>query len=91
MHRSKCLLNGQYSVNQNIRFKTPAIGSVLHNFRKIYIVIKEITNCMRHLSEIMKNTKSSISKINSTYVDNADDFKIFVLMYNLLQYSDGFY
>ena len=61
MDRSKCLLNRQYSVNKNITF---VLGLVLRNYSKIYIVVKETADCMRHLSEIIKSTKSFPLRIN---------------------------
>ena len=42
---------------------------------------------------IFKNNapfRSCISKINNTFVDNAEGFGIVVLMYNLLEYSDNY-
>ena len=34
--------------------------------------------------------KSCTSKINNTFIDNAEDLDIVILMYNLLEYSDNF-
>ena len=34
--------------------------------------------------------RSCISKINDTFVENAEDLDIFMLMYNLLEYSDHY-
>ena len=34
--------------------------------------------------------RSCISKINSTLIDNAEDFDIVMLMYNLLEYSQNY-
>ena len=34
--------------------------------------------------------RSSISKINNTFTDNAEDLNIFIPMYNLLEYSDNY-
>ena len=34
--------------------------------------------------------RSCISKINKTFLENAEDLDIFMLMYNLLEYSDHY-
>ena len=34
--------------------------------------------------------KSCISKINNTFIGNAEDLDILMLMYNLLEYSDNY-
>ena len=34
--------------------------------------------------------RSCISKINSTFIDNAEDLDIVMPMYNLLEYSDNY-
>ena len=34
--------------------------------------------------------KSCISKINNTFIDNAEDLDIAMSMYNLLEYSDNY-
>ena len=34
--------------------------------------------------------RSCISKINNTFIDNAGDLDIVMLMYNLLEYSDNY-
>ena len=34
------LLNGQYSANKNIRFKTPMLRLVLGDYSDVYIVVK---------------------------------------------------
>ena len=34
--------------------------------------------------------RSCISKINNTFIDNTEDFDIFMPMYNLLEYSDNY-
>ena len=42
---------------------------------------------------IFKNNvpfRSCISKINNTFIDNAEDLYIIMLMYNLLEYSDNY-
>ena len=36
------LSHGQYSVNKNVRFKTPMLRSDLCNYTDAYIVVKEI-------------------------------------------------
>ena len=42
---------------------------------------------------VLKNKasfKSCISKINNTFLDNAEDLNIFISTYNLLEYSDNY-
>ena len=34
---------------------------------------------------------SCISKINNTFTDNAEDFGVVMLMYNLVEYSENYY
>ena len=47
----------------------------------------------RNKKLIFKNNapfRSWISKINNTFIDNAEDSDIFMPMYNLLEYSDNY-
>ena len=50
-------------------------------------------NKKRNKRLIFKNNvpfRSCISKINNTFIDNAEDLYIIMLMYNLLEYSDNY-
>ena len=94
------LSNGQYSDNQNIRFKTSMLGSNLYDYSDAYIVVKgrisvKGTNNAntRNKKLTFKNNaqfRSCISKINNTFSDIAEDFDIAMEMYNLLEYSDNY-
>ena len=35
--------------------------------------------------------RSYISKINNTFIDNAEDLDLVMLMHNLLEYSDNYF
>ena len=48
---------------------------------------------MRNKTLTFKNTapfRSCISKINNTFIDNAEDLDIVMPIYNLLEYSDKY-
>ena len=92
--------NGQYSVNKNIRFKTLMLRSDLCDYGNAYIVVKwrvtvegDSDDKTRNEKLIFKNNplfRWSISKINKTYIDNAEDLDIVMPMYNLLEYSGNY-
>ena len=44
----------------------------------------------KNLSFEINPFRSCISKINNTFIDNAEDFDIAMPMYNLLEYSDNY-
>ena len=94
----------QYSISKNIRFKTSMLRSDLCDYSDTYIVVKGTVN---HLAAAVNedykagqdiafknNTpfRSSISIINSTLIDNAEDLIIAMSMleYNLLENSQNF-
>ena len=89
--------SGRYSVNKNKRFKIPTLRSDLCDYGDKYILIKgTITvegNNAKNREDIkltFQNNalfKSCISKINNTFIGNAEDLDILMLMYNLLEYS----
>ena len=93
--------SGQYSVNENIRFKTSMLISDLCAYSDAYIVIKgRITvegdndDKTRNKELVFKNNapfRSCISKINNTFIDNAEDLAIVMSMYILLEYSDNYF
>ena len=96
----KDLSGCQYSVNKNIRFKTPMLRSGLCDYSDAYIVVKETitvegnsTNNLEDKKVTFKNNspfRSWISKINNTFAGNAEDLDIVMPMYNLLEYSDNY-
>ena len=91
--------DGQYSVNKNIRFKTPMLRSDLCDYNVAYIVAKgriSVTDSnnanRRNKKLIFQNSapfRSCITKINITFIDNAEIIDIVVPTYNLLEYSDN--
>ena len=94
------LSSGQYSDNKNIRFKTSMLRSNLCDYRDAYIVVKGRISLRGNNNANTRNTKlsfknnipfrSCISKINNTFIDNAEDLDIVMKMYNLLEYSDNY-
>ena len=94
------LLHAQYSVNKNIRFKTPMLRSDMWDHSDAYIIVKGITiakgtnNVNRRNKKLtFKNNAtfmSRISKINNTFIDKAEDPDAVMPMYNLLKYIDNY-
>ena len=94
------LSGGQYYVNKNIKFQTPMLRSDLCDYSDAYIVEKgriylgvAENNTMTLKDVVFKDNallRRSMSKINNVFVDNAEDLDIFMLMYNLLGYSDNY-
>ena len=94
------LSSGQYSASKNIRFKTSMLRSDLCDYSYAYIVVKEGisvrgTNDTNKVNKklIFRNNasfRSCISNIYNTFIDNAEDLEIVMLMYNLLEYSDNY-
>ena len=85
-----------YNINKQIRFKTSMLRLDLCQYRDAYIVFKGniiVTNPYNDTWDkklVFKNTApltSSISKINNTFIDNAEDLDIVMPMYNLIEYS----
>ena len=100
MDRGNDLLNGQYSGSKNIRFKTPLLRSDLCDYSDAYIVVKgaitvesSIANIRANKELAFKNNapfRSLVLKINTTFIGNAEDIDIVMLMYNMLEYSDNY-
>ena len=88
-------------VDKNTRFKTPMLGSDLCDYSDSYIVVKwEISvkgdNYVnrRNKNITFKNNdpfRSCKSKINNTFVGNAEELDIAMPMNNLLWYSDNYF
>ena len=82
------------------RFKTSMLRSDLCDYSDAYIVVKgrisvkSNNNANRINNKLnLKNNApliSWISKINNTFIDNAEDLDIVMPMYNLLEYSDNY-
>ena len=78
----------QRSVNKNIRFKTSVLRSDLYDYSDAYIVVKVAIDLLAaganendkaEKDVAFKNNaqfRSCISKINSTFIDNAKDLNI---------------
>ena len=87
------LLDGQYSTNKNMRFKTLTVRS------DGYIAVKGTldlyvtgNNTMTQKGVVFKSNtpfRSCISIINNSFIDNAEDLDIVLSMNNLLQYNEN--
>ena len=80
----------QYSTNKFIRFKTPMLRSVLCDYCDAYIVIKATisvtgNNDKKLTFENNAPCMSCIIKISNTFIDNAEDLDIVMLIYNMLE------
>ena len=77
------------------------LRSDLCDYSDAYIVVKGITSTKgtnnvnrRNKKLTFKNNapfRSCISKINNTFIDNAEDLDIVMSMYNLLKYSGNYF
>ena len=88
-----------YSVNKEIRIKTPMLRSDLCDFSDLYIVVKRdiiVTspnNAKRNKSVTFKNNApfiNCITKINGIKIDNTEYLDFVMPMYNLLEYSKNY-
>ena len=96
----KWLPRSQYSADKNLRFKNSMLRSDLCDYSDAYIVVKwEITvegdndAKTRNKKLILKKNdpfRSCISKINKTFIDNAEDLDIVIPMYKLLEHSGNY-
>ena len=91
--------NDRCKPNKPIRFKTSMLRSDLCDFSDAYIVTKgKITvtdpnNDAYDKKIAFKNNTpfvSCISKINNTFIGNAEDLDVVMPMYNLLEYSKNY-
>ena len=83
----------RYKPSKQIRFKTSMLRSNLCDFSDTYIVVKgtitvtDPNNDAYDKKLAFKNNApfvSCISKINNTFIDNAEDLGIVMPMYNVL-------
>ena len=88
-----------YSVNLEIRIKTPKLRSDLCNFSDEHIVVKSViavTNpdaAKRNKAVAFKNTIpfiNSISKNSGEQIDNAGGLDVVMPVYHLLEYSKNY-
>ena len=94
------LSSGQYFDNKKLRFKTSMLRSSLCYYSDAYIVMNGRISVGSTNNDNTRNKKltfknnapfrSWISKINKTFIDNAEDLDIIIPMYNLLEYSENF-
>ena len=97
---------GGYPTGSDIKFKTTMLRSSLYDYADTYILVKRTITITRvgddvtarqadewNKGVILKNyapfTKS-ISKINNTEIDNAQDIDIVMPMFNLIKCSDNY-
>ena len=90
----------RYKPSKQIRFKTSMLRSDLCDFSDAYIVVKgEITvaggsNASKKNRPLaFKNNApfiGCISKINNTFIDNAENLNVAMSLYNFLEYSKNY-
>ena len=91
------LSGGKYSINKDIKFKTPMLRPNLCHYSDAYIVVKGTVDFLATAGNKNDNTekeiqfkndapiRSCISKANNTLIDNAEDLDIVMSMHNLLE------
>ena len=89
-----------YSVNKEIRIKTPMLRLDLCDFSDAYIVVKGYITLERDNNANKRNKNLTfqnnapfinyITKINGIKIDNADDLDVVMPVYNLLEYSKNY-
>ena len=95
-----------YSANSDVRFKTTMLRSNLCDCADVYILVKGKVTVIgagddagarqgdeRDKGVIFKNCApftKCISRINGTYIDDAQDIDIVMFMHNLIEYSDDY-
>ena len=100
VHDQSGSADDRYKPNKQIRFKTSMLRSDLCDFSDAYIVVKgEITvagwsNATKKNRPLaFKNNApfiGCISKINNTFIDNAEDLNVAMSLYNFLEYSKNY-
>ena len=90
----------KWSVFCQQKYETSVFRSDLCDYSDAYVVVQGSisvrgTNDANRINKklIFKNNvpfRSCISKINNTFVDNAEDLGIVMSMYNFLEYSDSY-
>ena len=99
VHDQSGIADGRYKPSKQIRFKTSMLRWDLCDYSDEYIVVKgKITvtkpgSIMYDKKLALKNNApftSCVSKINNTFIDNAEDLDIVMPMYNLLEYSKNY-
>ena len=100
VHDQSGSADDRYKPSKQIRFKTSMLRSDLCDFSDAYIVVKgEITvagwsNASKKNRPLaFKNNApfiGCISKINNTFIDNAEDLNVAMSLYNFLEYSKNY-
>ena len=84
VHDQLCNAEDRYKPGKQIRFKTSMLRSDLWDFSDVYIVVKRKTTVADPNNDAFDKKiafqnnapfVSCISKINNTFIDNAEDFK----------------
>ena len=92
----------KHNTSSDIKFKTLMIRSNLCDYSNAYIHVKAtiaVLNTAAAVASVNDTNKNIIfknctpftnctSEMNNTQVDDAEDFDIVMLMYNLIEYSD---
>ena len=93
MNLNKCFIRQLIFCQKNIRFETPMLRSNLSNYGDAYIFVKgriivedNVLNNRGDKKPTFKNNalfRSCISKIDNTFIDNAEDLDIVFPIYSL--------
>ena len=95
---------GTYNEDNEIRFKTSALRSSLHDYSNSYILVKGTIIVPNKAAQDQPNNAvnkkvtfkkcssfvNCISRINNTQADDAHDIDIVMPMYNLIEHSDNY-
>ena len=95
---------GTYNKDNQIRFKTSMLSSLLCDYSNSYIPVKATITVKNKATQVQRNNAgnkklifsncltytSCISRIKNTQVDDAHDVNIVVAMYNLIEYSHSY-
>ena len=87
------LLNGQYPIKKDVRFKTPMLRSDLCDYSNVHIVVKRTMDLLAAAAAANENVKAQKDvtfKNNASFRSRISKYNIIVMsMYNLLEYSDN--
>ena len=95
---------GTYNEDNEIRYKTSALRSSLHDYSNSYILVKGTIIVPNKAAQDQPNNAvnkkvtfkkcspfvNCISRINNTQADDAHDIDIVMPMYNLIEYSNNY-
>ena len=89
--------NGNYSKDEEIKFLARSIESSLCDYSDAYILVTGNINVTGHDANTKRAFKNCArfvkcrTKINGTFVDDAQHNNIAMTMYNLIEYSDHYF